>query len=154
MRSTCHFYKKALCLSIGDTHSLSYQIMKRPKTLGWLITPAIAVTLIAGCRQADETIPESLSTCAEAQTVVHRISSITGTVGYHINKDQLTLSYYLPGTIDSQWTGVVCNLPAEYRVIGKRVTFRGEFRDAQKKLTPVFGGQEMYYLYLTDIKPL
>lgn len=135
-------------------HSLSNQIMKRPKTLGWLITPIIAIVLIAGCGQANETGPQSLSACAEAQTMVHRVSSITATIGYHINKDQLTLSYHLPDTIDSQWTGVVCNLPEEYQIIGKRVTFSGEFRDAQKKLTPVFGGQEMYYLSLTDIKPL
>ncbi len=110
----------------------------------------------SGCRSSNDVAVLSTGSvpagCAQSGAVVHQLSNIAGTVGYGRDNTQLTLSYYVPGTIDSQWTGVVCNLPNEYRVVGKRVTFSGEFRDAKGTLLPIFGGEEMYYLYLTDIK--
>ncbi|MBC8152493.1 MAG: hypothetical protein H7Z72_06245 [Bacteroidetes bacterium] len=108
------------------------------------------------CRPDKETVlPETGSApagCTQSGAVIHRVSDINGTVGYHRDSTRLTLSYGVPGTFDSQWKGVVCNLPNEYRVVGKRVTFSGEFRDAKGTLRSMLGGQEMYYLYLTDIK--
>lgn len=112
----------------------------------------ILFMLLFSCRPGIEpTNPEPLG-CDQSGAVMHEVSLVSGVVGYHLNSTQLMLSYYVPGTIDSQWTGVVCNLPNEYRVFGKQVTFSGEFRDAKNTLRPVFGGESMYYLYLTDIK--
>lgn len=111
--------------------------------------------ILFGCRQDTNVLPLTNplpAGCAQTRSIVHTVSKVTGIVGYYQQNTQLTVSYSLPGTIDSQWTGVVCNLPAAYRVVGKKVLFSGEFRDVQGELKPMFGGQEMYYLYLTAIQ--
>lgn len=99
--------------------------MNVSKTLLQTVAVAIAVT-VASCRSSNDVVVRSTGSvpagCVQSGAVVHRVSNITGTVGYRQDSTQLTLSYYVPGT------------------------------DAKGTLLPIFGGEEMYYLYLTSIK--
>ncbi|GAB4034412.1 hypothetical protein [Spirosoma gilvum] len=83
--------------------------------------------------------------------VSHQARNLKGIVGYRKDMSMYTVAYTVPGTIDSRWVGLVCNLPTSYQVVGKEVSFSGEFRNTLGKVSPYFGGDEMYYLYLSTV---
>lgn len=90
--------------------------------------------------------------CFEDHPVSHQAKNLKGTIGYRQDVAMYTIRYYVPGTIDSHWVGLVCNLPTDYQVVGKSVKFSGEYRSTLSKVSVQFGGDEMYYLYLSTIK--
>ena len=64
------------------------------------------------------------------------------------------INYWKPGTIDTMYTGVVCNLDNEWKVEDLDVIFSGYFKDDKGKIQPssMFGGQEFYFLELISIE--
>ncbi|QDK80627.1 hypothetical protein EXU85_19245 [Spirosoma sp. KCTC 42546] len=104
------------------------------------------------CQKDNLPIPPSANpACFESNPVTHQAKSLKGMVGYRQDVAMYTVNYHLPGTIDSQWTGLVCNLPSDYQVVGKQVQFSGEYRSTLGNIKPLFGGEEIYYLYLSSI---
>jgi hypothetical protein len=109
----------------------------------------------AGCRKND-LLPvdsDAQAACFESRPVVHTANQFTGTVYYRTDLAMYVIRRAVPGTYDSVWLGVVCNLPDAYRVDGKRVEFSGEYRNAADlpRIT-TFAGEETYYLFLSSIR--
>lgn len=90
--------------------------------------------------------------CFDAHPVVRQVKNLNGRVGYRQDVKMYTVNYHVPGTIDSQWTGLLCNVPVEYQSMGKEVRFSGEYRSTAGKISSQLGGEEIYYLYLSSIK--
>lgn len=104
------------------------------------------------CREDNLPIsPSANPACIESSPVIHQAKSLKGIVGYRQDVAMYTINYHIPGTIDSQWTGLACNLPTDYQVVGKQVQFSGDYRSTLGSVKPVLGGEEIYYLYLSSI---
>ena len=80
----------------------------------------------------------------------------SGYFSFNEELEEYTISYHVPGTIDSNWTGIIClniidsfDLPEE-----GRITFTGEFMDDQDRFNPTtqFGGQEFFFLNLISFE--
>jgi hypothetical protein len=111
--------------------------------------------VFAGCRKND-LLPvqrDAQAACFESRPVIHTANQFTGTVYYRADLEMYVIRRSVPGTYDSVWLGVVCNLPDAYRVDGKRVEFSGEYRNAAdlSRIT-TFAGEETYYLFLSSIQ--
>jgi hypothetical protein len=89
--------------------------------------------------------------CFESRPVIRQSTNLTGRVSFSKEVNSYFISYGVPGTYDSVWIGFVCNLPEAYKVLNKQVIFSGEYRKGPDR-APNFGGEESYYLFLTDIK--
>lgn len=126
--------------------------MKRTYQLFLGILTAIILLLTTGC---DEVVP---SGCDSGGDVVHEVNQVDGVISLYEDTDALVITYFVPGTIDSAWSGVVCNDAFPDFLIGEntRVRFSGKFRDDGDKLQPLvaFGGQEFFYLELTSIEEI
>jgi hypothetical protein len=114
---------------------------------------ALLIGASIACQKDSLPIPASANpVCFEDNSVSHQAKSLKGIVGYRKDVSMYTVAYTIPKTIDSRWVGLVCNLPTSYQVIGKEVSFSGEYRRTLGKVSAQFGGDEMYYLYLSSIK--
>ena len=89
--------------------------------------------------------------CFESRPVIRQSTNLTGRVSFSKELNSYFISYSVPGTYDTDWIGFVCNLPEAYKMLNKQVVFSGEYRKGPDR-TPTFGGEESYYLFLTDIK--
>src|SRR5919199_1498526 len=99
----------------------------------------LLILLASTCQKLNESLslPDSVtfpdpvnSACLVSRPVVHKAQRLKGRIVYRQDVDMYAISYYVPGTIDSQWTGLACNLPDAYKVAGREVIFSGEFKDA------------------------
>jgi hypothetical protein len=111
--------------------------------------------VFAGCRPKD-LLPvrtDAQAACFESRPVIHRANQFTGTVYFQTDLGMYTIRRSVPGTYDSVWLGVVCNLPDAYKVDGKNVVFSGEYRNASDlpQITN-FAGEVTYYLFLSSIQ--
>ncbi len=110
----------------------------------------VSITILQGCGEG--VIPNS---CILGSDVIHTIEAGSGYFQFNEELRAYTISYYVPGTIDSQLTGVICesllptNLPQE-----GRVSFSGEFIDDNDRFDPPTqtGGEEFFYLNLLSIE--
>lgn len=114
-------------------------------------------TLLIGvsvaCQKDTLPVPASANPgCFDNNPVSHQAKNLKGIVGYRQDMAIYTINYHVPGTIDSQWTGLTCNLPASYQTVGKEVRFTGEYRTTSGKVAPRLGGEQIYYLYLSSVK--
>jgi hypothetical protein len=109
--------------------------------------------LAVSCRKSDPATPLPDGTdCFDAKPVVRRADNLDGYVDYRQDLGMYIITYTVPKTIDSQWNGFVCNLPTVFQVVGKKVTFSGEYRNTDGKILPRLGGEETFYLKLSAIK--
>ena len=83
-----------------------------------------------------------------------QVSEIDGVIGYweHGNVDKFTIDVYVPNTIDSQITGIVEDLPSDFRTEGMFVIFSGEYKESNENPEPMLGGQSVYSLIVSSIK--
>ena len=118
------------------------------------LLPTLLIGISLGCQQQQALpVPTSANpACFETNPVSHQAKNLRGIIGYRQDVAMYTVNYYVPGTIDSHWVGLVCNLPAEYQVDGRSVKFSGEYRSTLGKVAGQMGGDQMYYLYLSSIK--
>lgn len=120
--------------------------------INWLLILLLTGMGVA-CQKDNFPVPiPAGSTCFESNPVSHQAKNLKGTIGYRQDVAMYTVNYYVPGTIDSQWVGLACNLQTSYQVVGRDVKFSGEYRSTLGKVLPQFGGDEMYYLTLSAIE--
>ena len=90
--------------------------------------------------------------CAyESQPLIRRVTGITGRISFSKEQNLYFISHGVSGTYDTVWIGYVCNLPDQYKVLDKQVIFSGEYRKGPDRQSTV-GGEESYYLFLTEVK--
>ncbi len=96
--------------------------------------------------------------CDRGGKVIHTVEEVEGSVTRYEDTNDILITYFVPGTIDSAWSGVVCNDLFPDFEIGEntRVRFSGNFRDDEDSLHPLeaFGGQEFFYLELTFVEEI
>ena len=117
--------------------------------------PVLAYLLVGGlclsvgsCKKDDET---AQAACKATSDVLMRANNWEGRVVFNSALNTYVVSYFVPGSIDSVYDGVVCSLPAGLRQQGQLVTFSGQYRAYTGPVKPQLGGQQYYYLELTNI---
>ncbi len=91
---------------------------------------------------------------AEARTV-KKASNEIGFVAYNEEEGKWMIVRSIAGTYDSQDLGILCDslsLPEEFRQIGMRVLFSGEYKNYNKDPKGLLAGQTFYYLHLSTIE--
>ena len=91
--------------------------------------------------------------CYPNNRVEHEAKGWQGRVIYFEELGQWTIRYHVPGTIDTSYTGVVCDMPVEYQTDQLQVIYSGYLKDDKEKIKPntVLGGEEFYFLELLTI---
>ena len=92
--------------------------------------------------------------CWPKNEIIHEAENWKGTVIYNDELAAWMVNHYKPGTIDTYYTGAVCNLSKEYQVEDLKIIFSGYFKDDKGKIQPsmMMGGQEFYFLELISIQ--
>lgn len=92
----------------------------------------------------------------ERQTYVS-FSETEGTVGYSDKYKRYVVIFQVnnPNNIDESIVGFPCALSKELQVVGKKVTLSGTLKmfNSDENMTPEIGGQSLYFLELSNIKP-
>ena len=74
---------------------------------------------------------------------------------YHFPRDTVWVILSAPGEnevfYDSQDVGVVCNFPDSLKIHGLNVTFSGDLKIYDGELKPLFPGDTLYHLLVTNI---
>ncbi len=83
---------------------------------------------------------------------IKSVNGATGFIHYTDSTGEYVIYAAIPGTIDSQDVGVVCNMPAEYEIDGLSVHFSGAYYQFDREVLSGIAGQEFYYLRLTSIQ--
>ncbi|MEM9325865.1 MAG: hypothetical protein AAGA85_09420 [Bacteroidota bacterium] len=85
---------------------------------------------------------------------VWQVEEIEGVVGYwdFDQVDRYFINVAVPGTIDSQVTGLIDEMPADFQAVGLRVTFSGRYLEETTNPRPMLGGQRVYSLELSSIR--
>ncbi len=82
------------------------------------------------------------------------VTNSEGTVSYWdangLNK--YTINVYIEGTIDGLTTGIVDDLPEDFRTVGLSVIFSGKYEKSSDNPQPILGGQSVYSLTLSSIE--
>lgn len=91
--------------------------------------------------------------CYPKNQIEHEANNWQGRVIYFDELGQWTIRHHVPGTIDSFYTSVVCNMPDEYKIDQLEVIFSGYLKDDKGKINPstIIGGEEFFFLDLIDI---
>lgn len=89
--------------------------------------------------------------CQDSTYFVRRVENWKGGVEYRKDLKTYVISYGIPNTWDSQYTGIICNWPQAEKWLGRSVTFSGRYYRAPG-VTIRYGGETIYYLYITAIQ--
>jgi len=118
-----------------------------------LLAYSLVITLSGSSGCSDQ-----FATCHEWGKVEQSVKEGIGFLYFNVELKGFTISYHVPGTIDSFWTGLLCTHDfdsnygnGEYR---RKVIFSGTFRDDRGSLSPTtqIGGEEFYYLSLSYLE--
>lgn len=127
--------------------------MKRRYQLLLGIVIAVILVFTTACEDGALT-PD----CDLGGKIEKTVDKVEGFISVDADTGVKTISYHVPGTIDSILTGVVCSefFPDFKIEQGTRVRFSGNFRDDEGVLNPLVatGGQEFFYLELTFIEEI
>jgi len=76
-----------------------------------------------------------------------------GKIVYNNQVGKWAILVPITGTIDGFRNCIVCgNLPAQYQQIGKQVIFSGNLSDNNGFPKPTIGGEEVYYVNISEIR--
>lgn len=92
------------------------------------------------------------SNCHVSEPVVGRAANWEGYVSYRETAHLYSIVYTIPNSADSQWIGLTCNMPNEFKHIGQRVKFTGRYYYAYKYVQRDHAGETMLYLVLEKIE--
>ncbi len=85
------------------------------------------------------------------QVIAYKVKRSTAPIAYseRINR------YYIGSDMTQTDVGIFCNLPDEYKVVGKVLTFDGGFapvsQEAESELVKLFPNRGVYHLKITKI---
>ncbi|WP_207509425.1 hypothetical protein [Telluribacter humicola] len=108
----------------------------------------IIVLLVASysCQQ------ESLKpTCLDCGKQTGTLTDRPGTVTYDSTSSRYLIAMHVPGTIDSMEGGFVCELPEQYRQVGKQVLVSGTLYQTSLSFKGVCCWDHYYCLTLSSI---
>ena len=82
------------------------------------------------------------------------VSDIEGSIGFWTQGgvDKYTINVSIPETIDGLVTGLVDNMPEDFRTENLRVIFSGKYEESSDNPQPIYGGQSVYSLSLSSIR--
>lgn len=89
--------------------------------------------------------------CQDSTYFTHQVRDLVGTVMYRPDLKSYVVSYGIPNTIDSQWTGIVCNCPQIDKWLGKSIIFSGRYYQARGVMIK-YGGEAILYLHVLNAR--
>lgn len=96
--------------------------------------------------------------CGLAGSIVHSVEEGEARISEDPDTGAKLIHYHVPGTIDSIWTGIICNESFPDFLIGEntRVRFSGDFREDNGSIefNTRTGGQEFFYLDISFIEEI
>jgi hypothetical protein len=101
---------------------------------------------------------DDINACSGGGAVDECVTTVQGSLFFKKDISAYVIRYFVPGTIDSHKTGVICKSEAGTidldRSINTTVVFSGCFLDDNDEIQPtmMLGGEEFYYLDLTHIE--
>lgn len=110
----------------------------------------ISLLFISSCKEEEE------DTICDPGVIVHKFEDfVSGTYHFDLNTNSYFISYHVPGTIDSVYTGYLCHeLITGFNLTdGLPVRFTGIFSELPENFptTASLGGQEFFHLEVTGI---
>jgi len=115
----------------------------------------------AGISQIGETGKTdcTLDRCNADRKIILKADNVEGTVVNSIDAATQEEKYYIhvafPGAIDGYLNGDCCNFTDQLKLLdGQKVRFSGEYRDGCGQLFQTVGGEEIYFLKLSQLKEL
>lgn len=97
------------------------------------------------------------SFCTTERKTYLSFSESEGIVGYSDKYKRYVVIFDVnnPDNIDESIVGFPCNLADDLKVIGKSVTLSGTLKEfnMNENMSPEIGGQNLYFLELSNIKP-
>jgi len=116
----------------------------------------VVALIISSACQKNEVWEENLQqdnakSCFGTADIIGKADQYIGHVWFIEEEKRYAVVYYVPGSIDSQVYGIVCDLPKEFQQERKRVKFSGTYRAYNGPAKPVLGGQSFAYLELKAI---
>jgi hypothetical protein len=89
--------------------------------------------------------------CQDSAYFVRQVHGLKGTISYRKDLRSYVVSYGVPNTIDSYWTGIICNWPQVDKWLNKPVTFSGRYYQA-RGVKQKYGGETVLYLHVTSMR--
>ena len=135
-------------LSVPKRTIINLRNVLRAGAIGCLLT-------LVACNN-DDTPKLIEHACEVGGEVIHYIENGVGHAGFDEELQAFVIRYHVPGTIDSTYTGVICDEVIPEPLIDKsgRVRFTGKFIDAQGQIqvTIQFGGESFYFLEVDSLE--
>lgn len=94
--------------------------------------------------------------CEVQRSTYLTVSNKEGMIGYYTkyNRWAVYTKVNTSNNIDSRIIGLVCDIPSSLKIDGLAVTFTGNYKNFNndEKITPQMGGDELYYLDISNIQ--
>jgi hypothetical protein len=124
----------------------------KPKIYKQISALVIVILLLTSFQCRKETADDF---CKTQRTAFKKVASTEGMIVYSNKYNRYGVSFTLsaPNNIDSQTIGFVCDLSKEIQTIGLPVIVSGTLMNfnADENMTPEMGGQELYFLEISQI---
>ncbi|BBE17262.1 hypothetical protein AQPE_1411 [Aquipluma nitroreducens] len=92
--------------------------------------------------------------CNEPYETIKTLNDATGTIGFDEINKQYIINIYVEGTIDEIITLYPCELAKEFKKVNLKIKIDGKLFTNDKLPKPQIGGQEMFYIDITEISNL
>jgi hypothetical protein len=112
---------------------------------------SILLTFSMACTSQQSPQDKSLTMTDDEQLSLLEAKNQEGIIDFWEGIKKYTISYSQPGTIDSQITLVVDDLPEEFQKPGMKVRFSGTYEEDANLPKPMMGGQKIYLCKLGEI---
>lgn len=93
--------------------------------------------------------------CTTNRISIKTLSSSNGMIIYYLkyNKYGVRIDTSITGNVDSQVIGLSCEIPKELQNDGASVKISGQLKrfNADENISPQMGGDDLYYLQITQI---
>ena len=100
----------------------------------------------------DSALSKLDTNCHLKEPIVARADDWEGYVAYDGKVGLYSIVYAVPGSIDDQWIGYVCNMPDTFKRATLKVRFSGAYYRANQYIPVTTGGQNNLYLQLSSIR--
>jgi hypothetical protein len=117
---------------------------------------SVLLLCIIGCSDSKEDVsPEN----AESQTCfsgksIKKVKNQKGTIYYDLYEKRYAVYVSIPGTVDSQDVGFLCDNLNTLKKDNLSITFTGEYHSYLEDRKPPVGGQKYYFLEIKKFKIL
>ena len=95
------------------------------------------------------------SFCKVNRTSFSSLNNQDALIGYYVkyNRWAVYIKDNIPNNIDNKMTGLICDIPSEFKVDGLNVIISGSYKkfNREENIVPQLGGEDLYYFEITKI---